>query len=69
MTRQTSAATAQAAYLAASILADYPNLWPETVRALIVHSADWTPAMRAQACGGPHVGLREQTFERNVDHG
>ncbi len=41
----TSAATAQAAQLAASILAEYPNLWPETVRALIVHSAEWTPAM------------------------
>jgi hypothetical protein len=48
VTRQTSAATAQAAHLAASILSDYPNLWPETVRALIVHSAEWTPAMRAQ---------------------
>jgi hypothetical protein len=42
----TSAATAQAAQLAASILAEYPSLWPETVRALIVHSAEWTPAMR-----------------------
>jgi hypothetical protein len=48
VTRQTSAATAQAAHLAASILADYPTLWPETVRALIVHSAEWTPAMRAK---------------------
>ncbi|TIV62560.1 MAG: hypothetical protein E5V89_33120, partial [Mesorhizobium sp.] len=28
--------------------------WPETVRALIVHSAEWTPAMRARidACNG-----------------
>jgi hypothetical protein len=48
VTRQTSAATAQAAHLAASILADNPSLWPETVRALIVHSAEWTPAMRAR---------------------
>ena len=24
----------------------YPTLWPETVRALIVHSAEWTEAMR-----------------------
>ena len=44
----TSAATAQAAGLAASVIARYPSLWPETVRALIVHSAEWTPAMRAQ---------------------
>ncbi len=48
VTRQTSAATAQAAHLAASILAEYPNSWPETLRALIVHSAEWTSAMRAR---------------------
>jgi hypothetical protein len=48
VTRETSAATAQAAYIASNILAEYPTLWPETVRALIVHSAEWTPAMRRQ---------------------
>lgn len=42
----TSAATALAARLAARIQGHYPALWPETVRALIVHSADWTPAMK-----------------------
>ncbi|GAA2684923.1 MULTISPECIES: S8 family peptidase [Actinosynnema] len=42
----TSAATAQAAHLAAQIMAAYPHHWPETVRALIVHSAEWTPVMR-----------------------
>ena len=36
----TSAATAVAAGLAARVWAKYPDLWPETVRALIVHSAD-----------------------------
>lgn len=44
----TSAATAQAARLAAIVAAEYPSLWPETVRALLVHAAEWTPAMRAQ---------------------
>jgi hypothetical protein len=48
MTHATSAATAQAAAMAASIMTEYPSLWPETVRALIVHSAEWTPTMRAQ---------------------
>lgn len=48
VTNATSAATAQVAQLAASILAEYPSLWPETVRALIVHSAEWTPAMLRQ---------------------
>ncbi len=45
----TSAATAQAARLAAIVQAEYPNLWPETARALIVHSAEWTQAMRSEA--------------------
>ena len=44
----TSAATAQAAWLAAQIQAAYPEAWPETVRALIVHSAEWTEALKAQ---------------------
>ncbi|WP_395733351.1 S8 family peptidase [Prosthecobacter sp.] len=41
---QTSAAAAQAAWMAAKIQAAYPTAWPETVRALIVHSAEWTEA-------------------------
>lgn len=47
-TRDTSAATAQVAAIAADIMATYPDLRPETVRALVVHSAEWTPAMRAE---------------------
>ena len=38
----TSAATALAGRLAAQLMAVYPELWPETIRALIVHSAEWT---------------------------
>jgi len=45
---ETSAAAAQAAWFAAQLQVQYPNAWPETVRALIVHSADWTDAMRNQ---------------------
>ena len=45
-TNATSAATALASRLAAQVMAEYPELWPETVRALIVHSADWTDAMK-----------------------
>ncbi len=48
VTHATSAATSRAAHLGASILADRPDWWPETVRALIVHSAEWTPAMGRQ---------------------
>ena len=43
----TSAAAALAANFSAGIMARRPELWVETVRGLIVHSAEWTPAMRA----------------------
>jgi hypothetical protein len=46
--RDTSAATAQVAAIAADLRAEYPDLRPETIRALIVHSAEWTPAMFAR---------------------
>jgi subtilase family protein len=41
----TSAATALAAGMAADIQAHYSEFWPETIRALIVHSTRWTSAM------------------------
>ena len=49
----TSAATAQAARLAALTMNRYPSYWPETVRALLVHEARWTRPMqeRLDACG------------------
>lgn len=46
-TRDTSAATAHVAAVAADIRAAYPHLRPETIRALIVHSAEWTNVMQA----------------------
>jgi hypothetical protein len=47
-THATSAATALAARMAARLMAEYPDLRLATIRALMVHSADWTPAMRQQ---------------------
>lgn len=44
----TSPATAQATNFAAKIRDLYPNYRPETVRALIVHSAEWTEEMLKQ---------------------
>lgn len=44
----TSAAAALAANLSANIIAARPELWPDTVRGLVVHSAEWTPAMRVR---------------------
>jgi hypothetical protein len=42
----TSAAAAQAAWFAAQIQYLYPDAWPETIRALMVHSAEWTDQMK-----------------------
>lgn len=44
----TSAAAAQAARLAAMAMATYPSYWPETIRGLLTHSAEWTPTMRKE---------------------
>jgi hypothetical protein len=44
-TRDTSPATALAARYAAIVWSHYPKLWPETVRALMVHSAKWKQRM------------------------
>jgi len=47
----TSAATSYAAYFAAQIQVRYPDYWPETVRALMVHSAEWPDALKNQFAG------------------
>ncbi|MDK8306472.1 S8 family peptidase [Corynebacterium imitans] len=44
----TSAATAQASRLAALAMERYPSYWPETVRGLLPHVAEWTDSMRQQ---------------------
>ena len=64
VTRQTSAATARAAHLAASIFAEYPSLWAETVRGLIVHSAEWTDPMRARLNAATARQARLALFRR-----
>lgn len=42
----TSAATGSASWMAAEVMRANPSLWPETVRALLVHSARWTDQMK-----------------------
>jgi hypothetical protein len=64
-TNATSAATAEAAYLAASVSAQYPEFWPETVRALVVHGAEWTEQMQKQfALVGDNKRPREALARR-----
>ncbi|MCK6254082.1 S8 family peptidase [Pseudomonas fragi] len=45
-TRATSAASAMAARMAAQICTTYPHFRPETIRALMIHSAEWPERMR-----------------------
>ena len=49
----TSAAAALGSNLCAGIMSARPELWPETVRGLVVHSAEWTPAMRTRFDAAP----------------
>jgi hypothetical protein len=44
----TSASSALVTRLAGTLQSHYPELWPETIRALIVHSASWTRAMEVR---------------------
>jgi hypothetical protein len=60
----TSAATAQAAGLAAAAMATYPDYWPETIRGLLVHAAEWTPAMLAEVRGASSKTARQQLLRR-----
>jgi hypothetical protein len=60
----TSAATALVARMAILVRADYPDFWPETVRALVVHSARWTPAMQAHLRGGSGKRARAKLARR-----
>ena len=46
--RATSAASALAARTAAQIQVQYPEAWPETIRALMVHTAEWPDALKSQ---------------------
>lgn len=44
-TGATSAATAIVSHQAAVLASEYPEYWPETIRGLLVHSAEWTQRM------------------------
>lgn len=56
----TSAATALAARYAAIVWAQYPELWPETVRGLLIHAARWTDRMVEEFPGTSKVNLESR---------
>jgi hypothetical protein len=60
----TSAATALAARMSARLWSANPHLWPETIRALLVFSARWTPAMLSHLPGSPSKGDYDRLFRR-----
>lgn len=60
----TSAATAQAAHLAALAMARYPDYWPESIRGLLVHEAEWTPAMALKVNADKAKAIRVEQLRR-----
>ena len=65
---ETSAAAALAARMAATLMARYPDFWPETVRGLLVHSAEWTREMKTATAGGSS-GNRNRLRLRRYGYG
>ena len=60
----TSAATAQAARMAARLSATHPDYWPETIRALMIHSAEYTASMKADFETTPNLRNRYDMVRR-----
>ena len=44
----TSLSTALASNFIAQLYVEYPNYWPETIRGLMIHSAEWTDELKNQ---------------------
>lgn len=64
----TSGAAAQVARLCARVASKYPDYWPETVRALVIHGARITPAMRSNLSVNPSK-LEKENLLREVGFG
>lgn len=64
----TSAAAAMAGRFAGQLQAAYPSLWPETVRGLMVHSADWTQAMLDRFVAGDPWAANKRDVRNLVRH-
>jgi hypothetical protein len=60
----TSAAAAQAARMAARLASLHVGFWPETIRAMMVHSAEWTAPMLAALGDTPGKRARYDLIRR-----
>ncbi len=65
----TSGAAALAAKLAAELQIAYPQFWPETIRGLLIHSAEWTPAMLQGIQLPAATRLQKRNLLRTVGYG
>lgn len=65
----TSASTALASKFAAELYVAYPTLKPETIRALIVHSADWTSEMLSNRSIRQLSSLEKEKLLAHVGYG
>ena len=68
-TNATSAASALCSNMAAQIANQYPQYWPETIRALIVHSARWTPRMEQEFAAEGTETVRRTNLLRHCGYG
>jgi len=72
VTADTSAACALVSRQAALLMSEYPSYWPETIRGLLVHSANWTALMwqRFGLLQSKHSDkIAKQTMLRCVGYG
>jgi len=65
----TSAATALASKFAAELYVTYPHLKPETIRALMIHSADWTPEMLRNRTINQLTSVEKEKLIAHVGYG
>jgi len=56
----TSAATAEASYMAAKIMHAYPDKRPETIRGLLVHSAEWSDTIKEKLNSISNNNIRQK---------
>jgi hypothetical protein len=64
----TSAAAAEVARICGHLQARYPAYWPETHRALVIHGARWTRAMRNTLPANPNMN-EKLVFLRTFGYG
>ena len=55
--------------MASQIYVEYPDIWPETVRGLMVHSARWTEKMRRQFCNDDKKRSGRRNLVRSCGYG